>query len=123
MPASFVVKTVLKSVFGRTSTRHWIYYPNHPSLNELHWLQGKGLRLTGFPSGHMAVFTAIALVTVRYYPGSRTVCWSLLTALALALILTDYHFVADVIAGAYVGFIVVELSELAGKSFSLSGDR
>ncbi len=116
VPASFLIKTFLKAVFGRINTRYWLY---HPNLNHLHWLHGRG-NYTGFPSGHMAVFTALAVATMRFYPGSRAVCWVTLALLAAALILTDYHFVADVIAGAYLGFIVVQFSDQCRRTFSPS---
>ncbi len=107
VPAAFLIKTVLKSLVGRITTRHWL---THPGLYDLHWLHGRG-HYTGFPSGHMAVFAAIAVATARYYPRSRSFCWAMLATLAAALILTDYHFVADIIAGAYLGFVVVWVSD------------
>jgi membrane-associated phospholipid phosphatase len=107
VPASFLIKSLMKTIVGRINARYWIY---HPSLNDLHWLQGRG-HYTGFPSGHMAVFAALAIATVRFYPQSRNACWGLLAVLAAALILTDYHFVADVIAGAYVGYVIVRVSD------------
>jgi membrane-associated phospholipid phosphatase len=114
VPATFLLKSFLKAVVGRINTRYWL---SHPGLNDLHWLHGRG-HYTGFPSGHMAVFAALAVATVRYYPRSRAACWGLLAALAAALILTDYHFVGDVIAGAYLGFLVVLVSDtcLPGRS-------
>ncbi len=107
VPASFLIKSVLKAVVGRISTRYWL---SHQHLNDLHWLHGRG-QYTGFPSGHMAVFTALAVVTAKFYPRLRMACWGLLTLLAVALILTGYHFVGDVIAGAYLGFLVVWVSD------------
>jgi membrane-associated phospholipid phosphatase len=103
VPVSFLAKSVLKAVVGRVTTRYWL---SHQHLYDLHWLHGRG-RYTGFPSGHMAVFTVLAIATAKFYPRTRMACWVLLAALAVALILTDYHFVGDVIAGAYLGFLVV----------------
>ncbi len=98
-PASYVVKSLLKYVFGRVNTREWLI---KPELYGFHWFQG-GEVYSGFPSGHMAVFTALAVSLWRYYPGYRPVCMIFLLVLALALIITNYHFLSDVIAGAYAG--------------------
>jgi len=107
VPASFLLKSLLKAIVGRINTRYWL---SHPGLDELHWLRGRG-HYSGFPSGHMAVFTALAFATVRFYPRTRIACWALLAALAAALVLTDYHFVGDVIAGAYLGYAIVRVSD------------
>ncbi len=98
-PASYVIKSLLKYIFGRVNTREWLM---KPELYGFHWFQG-GEGFSGFPSGHMAVFTALAVSLWRYYPGYRPVCIIFLLALALALIITNYHFLSDVIAGAYAG--------------------
>lgn len=101
-PASFIAKSVLKFVFGRTNTREWLLAPQQYGF---HWFQGGG-NYSGFPSGHMAVFTALTAVIWRFHPRYRGVCLAFLLLMALALILTNYHFVSDVIAGAYLGLLV-----------------
>ncbi len=101
MPASYVVKTLFKFVFGRINTREWLM---HPGSYGFHWFGGVR-PYDGFPSGHMVVFTALAATLWRFYPRYR-VTYSVLTiVLALLLIATDYHFLSDVIAGAYLGII------------------
>ena len=54
----------------------------------------------------MAVFTALIIALWRFYPRYRPAYAGFLSVLALALIVTDYHFLSDVIAGAYLGLIV-----------------
>ncbi|HEX9022999.1 MAG TPA: phosphatase PAP2 family protein [Geobacteraceae bacterium] len=100
-PASFVVKSLLKYVFGRVTTREWLIKPH---LYGFHWFHG-GDVFGGFPSGHMVVFTAMAAALWRYYPRYRPACAGFLLVLALALIVTNYHFLSDVIAGAYLGVL------------------
>ncbi len=101
-PFTFFVKTALKFVFGRINTRYWL---EHPGLTEFHWFDGSE-KFSGFPSGHMAVFTALAAAFWIFYPRYRRKYAGFLAVLALALMATDYHFLSDIIAGAYVGFSV-----------------
>jgi membrane-associated phospholipid phosphatase len=102
VPAAYVVKSFLKYVFGRTTTRYWLLKPD---LYGFHWFHGGGF-YAGFPSGHMAVFTALTASLWRLYPHYRAICAIFLLILAFPLIETNYHFLSDVIAGAYLGVIV-----------------
>ncbi len=101
LPLTFVAKSVLKMIVGRIDARFWVQYPR---AREFHWFHGSG-NYTSFPSGHMAVFTAFFLAVARYYPRYRYAAYGCLAVLSVALIATNYHFLSDVIAGAYVGFI------------------
>lgn len=101
-PVSYVVKSLFKYVFGRITTREWLLRPDSYGF---HWFQGGGLN-AGFPSGHMAVFTAMAASLWRFYPRYRVIYSIFLLTMALALIATNYHFLSDVIAGAYLGVII-----------------
>ena len=102
VPFTYVLKDLLKDLFGRTNTRIWLL---HPDLLGFHWFQGGG-DFASFPSGHMAVFTVLMLGIGRYFPRLCPVCAGLLFVLALALIVTQYHFFSDIVAGAYLGVIV-----------------
>ena len=96
-------ETILQNTFGRSSTKMWLLYHQPP---QFYWFQshdGYGC----FPSGHMTVFTALLMLLGGLYPRLRWLWILALCALALALIATDYHFLSDVIAGAYLGMIVV----------------
>jgi membrane-associated phospholipid phosphatase len=102
VPISYILKTALKDLFGKVTTRAWL--SNH-ELYGFHWFGGEW-RFDGFPSGHMAVFTVLALAVWRFFPRYRTVCMSLLFLLAVSLVITSYHFLSDVLAGALVGFLI-----------------
>jgi membrane-associated phospholipid phosphatase len=102
VPLTFFLKSVLKIAVGRITTRFWLRHPDYP---QFHWLNGGG-HYDGFPSGHMAVFAALGLAIWKYYPRYRALSAVVLSVLAIALIVTDYHFVSDVIAGAYLGVLV-----------------
>jgi len=102
IPASYLVKSILKYIFGKTNTRVWLL--NH-ELYGFHWFHG-GEGYSGFPSGHMTVFTVLAAALSRFYPHYKPLYLLLSLILAFALIATNYHFLSDVIAGAYLGVIV-----------------
>ena len=113
LPAAYAAKTVLKWGFGRTDSRAWL---ENPQIGDaFHWFAGGGL-FEGFPSGHMMVFTPLFLAIVRIRPGWRRgalVAWS---ALAIALVVTGYHFLGDVLAGAFGGYALdAAATRLAGK--------
>lgn len=101
LPIAFCAKAILKVVFGRINARVWL---SAPQLYGFHWFHGGG-DFAGFPSGHMAVFTPIALALAWAFPGQRKLFAAGLVLLALALLITDYHFLSDVAMGAYLGIL------------------
>jgi membrane-associated phospholipid phosphatase len=105
-PASYLVKSVLKFVFGRVNTRVWL---QQPDLYGFHWLERRE-GCEGFPSGHMLVLAALLAALWRFFPRCRPWCLLLGVLLGVALVVTDYHFLSDVIAGAYLGILVEALA-------------
>jgi membrane-associated phospholipid phosphatase len=95
----------LKILFGRT----WPVF-SHPSLirdgafgfNFFH----RGESFASFPSGHTAAVCAILGILWVTYPRYRPYYFGVVALLSLGLILGDFHFVSDVIAGAFLGAIV-----------------
>ncbi len=112
VPLAFILKQVLKELFGRTNTRFWLL---HPDQFGFHWFHGGG-DFSAFPSGHMAVFAVLLMGVSRYFPRLTPVCSAFLFALALALVITQYHFFSDIVAGLYLGLIVDSLTR-QGLSF------
>lgn len=99
LPLAYLVKTISKFVFGRIGPRDWLIH--HESLT-FHWLK---IWSSSFPSGHMVVFVAFGTAILFYYPRYHRLVLSFLILLGVALIATDYHFLSDVIAGAYIGYV------------------
>jgi len=97
---SFVMKTFLQFVFGRVMLRTWLA---DPQAYGFHFFSGGG-EFTGFPSGHMTVFTALFCALWVYLPRYRAIYTGCLTVLAFLLVSTSYHYVSDVVAGAITGF-------------------
>lgn len=102
LPFSFCIKTILKWAFGRIETRTWLA---DQSLYGFHWFAGSE-GFEGFPSGHMLVFTSMFLTFWHFYPRYRTVYGLGLFCLGIALIVAEYHFLGDVLAGVYIGTLV-----------------
>lgn len=71
-----------------------------------------GSSKSSFPSGHMVLAAAFAGVFMRLYRTSIVPLSTLLLIAATLLIVGDWHFVSDVIAGTFIG---VSAGLLAGK--------
>ncbi|HET6654779.1 MAG TPA: phosphatase PAP2 family protein [Gammaproteobacteria bacterium] len=111
LPFSYTAKDLLKAVFGRVNTRYWLDHPYH---FEFRWLSA-GDNFFGFPSGHMAIACAFAFAVMHYYPRLRPLGWLAMSLLGAALIVSEYHFLGDVISGAYIGYLAfVAARELPG---------
>jgi membrane-associated phospholipid phosphatase len=95
----------LKFVFGRTSPESWM--GQHPSFIADH-VYGfnffhDGSAYQAFPSGHMTATCAALAALWAWYPRWR-VLWVLMgLGVGAALIAGNFHFLSDVIAGAFVG--------------------
>ena len=103
VPIAFLAKTITKFVFGRINTRVWVSDPA-PGDN-FHWFDGGG-NYNGFPSGHMTVLVPLFIALWQFYPALRPLWGAAAGSLAIAMVLTDYHFVSDIIAGTYLGILV-----------------
>jgi membrane-associated phospholipid phosphatase len=117
LPLSFGIKTVLKWLFGGIETRTWL---SNPGQYGFHWFAGKD-GFQGFPSGHMLVMTPLFLALWHFYPRYRLQYGVIWFSLGATLILTEYHFLSDVLAGAYIGallyFVVSSrMDRLLGRS-------
>jgi membrane-associated phospholipid phosphatase len=99
------LKTYLKSAFGRTWPESWMgphisfirdgtygFYPFHG-----------GPAYTAFPSGHIAAVCAVVFVLWACYPKFRPLYVPFVLVTAIALVVSNLHFVSDVIAGAFLG--------------------
>lgn len=108
VPLAYFLKWLLKYVFGRTNTRSWLA---NQACDGFHWFHG-GENYSSFPSGHMAVFTAFFAAVWLLYPRYRCISSGGLLLLAVALLATGYHFLSDVIAGAYLGLVAACITKM-----------
>jgi membrane-associated phospholipid phosphatase len=102
------IKDVLKYAFGHTWPDTWVnknpsyiqndvygYFPFHG-----------GPGYASFPSGHMTIVTSVMVLFWLAWPRLRWV-WVLPALItAIGLYGMDYHFVADMIAGSFLGSAV-----------------
>ena len=75
-----------------------------------------GTEHSSFPSGHMVLAASFAGVFMRLYRVSIWPLSALLLLGATLLILGDWHFLSDVIAGTFVG---LSAGLLAGELWAL----
>jgi membrane-associated phospholipid phosphatase len=118
IPFAYLLKSLFKYVFGRTNTRLWLA---GSVSDDFHWFQGGG-DYSSFPSGHMAVFTAFCAAVWLFHPRYRSLAGGFLLVLAVALVVTDYHFLSDVIGGFYLGLVVTCFTRIClERLFALPG--
>jgi membrane-associated phospholipid phosphatase len=99
---SFGAKDLLQFLFGRLTPREWLA---SPAVAQFHFFGADGIS-GAFPSGHMSVFTPVLMALYRIFPSMHALWIALWAALAIALVGGSYHFVSDVVAGAYLGFAI-----------------
>ncbi len=105
---------VLKVFFGVPNPAYVIHGARH-GFN--FWM---GSDNSSFPSGHMVLAGAFAGVFMRIYKASiRPLCVLLLVAAGLLLV-GGWHFLSDIIAGAYIG---TSAGILAGEAWSAGTAR
>ena len=115
------IKDQLKFLFGRTWPEAW--GPHDPAFIEtgaygFNWLHAGGA-YQSFPSGHMGATCAVVSVLWVWYPQWRAV-WALgALGIAAALVGGNYHFLSDVIAGAFVGSSTGWMTTLIWKAWLL----
>jgi membrane-associated phospholipid phosphatase len=102
------LKTYLKVLFGRTWPESWMG-PHISFIRDgaygFHPFHG-GPAYTAFPSGHIAAICAVVLVLWTCYPKFRPLYALSVLVTAIALVVSNLHFVSDVIAGIFLGISV-----------------
>lgn len=111
---TFGLKNDLKWIFSRDWPLTWTHH-NLSWISDhaygFQWLQGKpfqGNDATGsFPSGHAAIAFAALLPIGLLYRRYLVLCIALATLEGISMIVMDYHFLSDVLAGALIGITCV----------------
>ena len=76
-----------------------VFDPSAISLNGHSWA-----RLESFPSGHMAITTALAVALAFAFPRLRRVVWAYILAVAFTRVMFGAHFPLDTLAGVALGY-------------------
>ncbi len=94
-------KVLLKSIFGRSPPAVFfsIHHPGQVAYG-FNWFYAGA---SSFPSGHMAAACALFIVLWRCYPRGRAFYVLGAASVAATLILLSFHFLSDIIAGAFLG--------------------
>jgi membrane-associated phospholipid phosphatase len=111
----------LKHIFGRILPDPY-YVVDH--IYEFHPLQGDLAHLA-FPSGTMAISGAIMSVLWLRHPRLRATAMLILAVLAIALVITNSHWLADLIAGLFLGAFIgrVTILLLEPRDVASAGGR
>ena len=91
---------VLKPLFGRTIPSVYL----RTGHSGFHWLH-RGVKYASFPSGHATQAGAILSVFWALYPRGRPLYALAMLALAFALMLGEWHYLGDILAGGLVGAV------------------
>jgi len=105
---------VLKVFFGVPNPADVVHGAGH-SFN--FWM---GSDNSSFPSGHMVLAGAFAGVFMRLYKASIRLFSALLLIAAGLLLVGDWHFLSDIIAGAFLG---TSAGTLAGEGWAVHSER
>jgi membrane-associated phospholipid phosphatase len=105
--ATLSLKNGLKVAFGRYWPETWTH--DNPSLIQdgaygFHPFH-TGPAYESFPSGHTARIFAVLSVAWVAYPKWRWLCVLACGSVVVGLVGMDYHFVGDVVAGAFLGSV------------------
>jgi membrane-associated phospholipid phosphatase len=95
-----LVSTVmlLKPAFGRANIEKLFAPPTFYGFHPFH-----STMQSAFPSGHAAAVAAVFSVLWIVHPRLRWFCAGIIALVMLGLVLAGWHFLADVIAGLFVG--------------------
>jgi MFS family permease len=61
--------------------------------------------IESYPSGHMAITTALAIATALVFPRLRTILWAYVIVVAFTRVLFGAHFPLDTVAGIALGYV------------------
>lgn len=118
--ASLAVKDMLKRAFGRTWPRNVIDPGSEPlpqgcgspslgyindGIHAFHAFGGTSKPFQAFPSGSATVLIAVVVPLMVLYPRLRGALAMFSLVSLVAFVLTNTHFIGDVIAGTYVGVV------------------
>lgn len=94
----YVTEEVLKPVFGRVVPS--VALRGH--VSGFHWLRS-GSPYLSFPSGHSVQAASVVAVMWRFYPRLRLLMLAGFAVMAGALMLGQWHYLGDILAGGLVG--------------------
>lgn len=92
---------LLKPLFGRQPVSEYLFHRAGNGFDFLH-----GSIVSSFPSTHAAMTAAALTVLGQAFPKLLLFWGAALLLICIALIVGDWHFASDVVAGVFVGWCV-----------------
>lgn len=108
-----VVHMVLAGLTG-TLVYKWLKHKTHRprpfQVRQDVWLAGKPLDHFSFPSGHTLHAVVFGLIAMHYYPALSVALIPFMLMVAMSRVILGLHYPSDVLAGAGIGYAIVQLS-------------
>lgn len=107
MAFALLTTLVLKQLFGRTACEVWVFGRTDFTVSgfaDFHLLHG-GAGQQGFPSGTASITAAVGSVMWVQWVRMRPLV-VLLAVIPIAIVSVNYHFVADIVAGGFLGVTI-----------------
>ncbi len=103
-----LLKQLLKWTFGRPGPALWIFsgastVPDNPNYT-FHWLHGL-FPYVAFPSGHLTIACTVGSIVWIIWPKWRWLALAAIVIVAGSLLITNYHYVGDMVGGAFLGWL------------------
>ncbi len=110
VPLSLLFSALIKPYFKLPFGHYWpeTFKNNNPSFihNQAYGFHPfqRGIAYESFPSGHCLMIFCFAALCIYYYPQLKWLWLTCCMLVILGLVLLNYHFLSDIIAGSYIGY-------------------
>jgi len=104
---SFILIIILKGIINRSRPFEFMNIPSLVSVG-----------MSSFPSGHAFEIFCILPFLTKAFPRLKVVFWTLAVAVGFSRIYLEVHYLSDVLAGAFLGYIIGYLSMYLAEKYA-----
>lgn len=90
--------------------KHKTHRPRPFEVRQDVWVVGKPLDRFSFPSGHTLHAVVFGLIAISYFPILSLLVVPFMVMVAMSRVILGLHYPSDVLAGAGIGYAIVQLS-------------
>lgn len=90
--------------------KHTTHRPRPFQVRQDVWVVGKPLDRFSFPSGHTLHAVVFGLIAMSYFPVLGVLLMPFIVMVAMSRVILGLHYPSDVLAGAGIGYLIVQLS-------------
>lgn len=90
--------------------KHKTHRPRPFEVRQDVWVVGKPLDRFSFPSGHTLHAVVFGLIAISYFPMLSVLVVPFMVMVAMSRVILGLHYPSDVLAGAGIGYAIVQLS-------------